>query len=187
MRSAPAPSLSPLRRPLLDSTDGQLYATSFGPLREGQDARLLLQPGRGIDLRPGMEVDYRGPSRRYRLRLEAFLPERGATRRRRTAPVTRSNRIAVRVLSIGPDDPPSVGPSASRRAPYSSLGSASLLEPEELVPCTVCSGSGAVEIPGVCPECNGHAHGCPDCEGTGRLDWSDCSACHGRGRVPRGR
>lgn len=161
MRSLPAPRLRAANhRPLLDATDGQLYATSFGPLIEGQEARLLLQPGRGIGIGPGVEFDYRGPTRRYRLLVESYLPERGA-RRKRATPT--SNRLAVRVLGIGPD------------------------VPEELVPCTVCSGSGAVEIPGACPECHGHAHGCADCEGSGRIDWSNCSACHGRGRAPRGK
>ena len=160
MRSLPASHFRAAhRRPLLDGADGQLYATTFGPLVEGQEARLLLQPGRGIGVEPGMEIDYRGPTKRYRLRIEAYLPERGARGRVKAS----SNRLRVRVLSIGPD------------------------VPEELVPGTVCSGSGAVEIPGVCPECRGHAHGCADCEGTGRIDWSDCSACHGRGRAPRGR
>lgn len=160
MRSLPASrSGAANRRPLLDSSDGQLYATTFGPLVDGQEARLLLQPGRGIGLVPGVEVDYRGPTKRYRLRVEAFLPERGVRGRAKAT----SNRLLVRVLSIGEDTK------------------------EELLPCTVCSGSGAVEIPGACPECHGHAHGCADCDGTGRIDWSDCSACHGRGRAPRGR
>ena len=155
MRSLPASrNGSSLHRPLLDSADAQLYATSFGPLVAGQDARLLLQPGRGIGIGPGMELDFRGPTKLYRLRVEAYLPERGARGRVKAT----SNRLSVRIVAIGPD------------------------APGDLAPCTVCDGSGAVEIPGVCPECNGHAHGCADCEGAGRIDWSDCSACRGRGR-----
>jgi hypothetical protein len=159
MNTRTAPELAPLshRPPLLDSADGQLYATTFSPLVEGQEARLLLQPGRGIGIVPGTEIDYRGPTKRYRLRVLAYLLERGA----RGKPKATSNRLSVRVLAIGEDSA------------------------EELVPCTVCKGSGAVEIPGTCPECHGHAHGCADCEGTGRIDWSECRACHGRGRSPR--
>lgn len=158
-RTAPHATPSSNRRPLLDSTDGQLYATTFGPLVEGQDARLLLQPGRGIGIVPGMEIDYRGPTKRYRLQILAYLVERG----KRGKPKATSNRLSVRVVTIGAD------------------------LSEQLVPCTVCRGSGAVEIPGACPECNGHAHGCADCEGSGRIDWSECRACHGRGRHPQGR
>jgi hypothetical protein len=45
--------------------------------------------------------------------------------------------------------------------------------------CATCSGSGAVEIPGPCPECRGR--GCADCDDSGRLEFSDCPTCHGRG------
>ena len=160
MRSLPASqSRSTGGRPILDAADGQLYATAFGPLVAGQEARLLLQPGRGIGVVPGVELDYRGPTKRYRLLVVAYLPERGARGRVKST----SNRLSVRVLAIGPD------------------------AAEELVTCTVCEGSGAVEIPGVCPECNGNAHGCADCEGAGRIEWSDCHACRGRGRTPRGK
>lgn len=150
-----------LRLRRLDATDAQLYSTDFAPLQEGQLARLLLQPGRGNDLVPGAVVLYRGTRLEYRLHVEAYLPERTAGRRRAGAPA-RSNRLSVKVLSIG------------------------ARTPDEPVPCTVCKGSGAVEIPGVCPECNGHAHGCADCDGVGRIDWSECSACHGKGRTVSG-
>ena len=149
-----------LRR--IDSTDAQLYSTDFAPLQEGQLARLLLQPGRGNDLVPGMLVIWRGTRLEYRLRIEAYLPERGASTRRKSGGGARSNRMSVRVESIG------------------------ARTPDEPAPCTVCKGSGAVELPGVCPECNGHAHGCADCDGVGRIDWSECSACHGRGRTVAG-
>ena len=43
--------------------------------------------------------------------------------------------------------------------------------------CGVCHGSGAVEIPGPCPECSGK--GCVDCEGAGTIDWSNCPGCNG--------
>lgn len=164
MRTNPAPLSAPSsnRRPLLDSADGQLYATTFGPLVEGQEARLLLQPGRGIGITPGMEIDYRGPTKRYRLQILAYLVERGKRGKPTVGGSARtSNRLSVRVVTIGAD------------------------VSDELVPCTVCKGSGAVEIPGACPECHGHAHGCADCEGTGRIDWSECRACRGRGRHPR--
>ena len=95
MRSVPARSVPAHRHPVLDATDGQLYATAFGPLVEGQEARLLLQPGRGIGIVPGVELDFRGPTKRYRLRVEAYLPERGARGRVKSS----SNRLAVRVLS----------------------------------------------------------------------------------------
>ena len=164
----------------IDAGDAQLYSTDFAPLAEGKTARLLLHPGRANDLAPGMDVVFQGTRFCYRLRIEAYLPERSSGKRTR-AP-SRSNRLAVRVHSI---DSPSVGHSASRRAPVSSLASGSRVDagaPEDPVPCTVCKGSGAVEIPGACPECNGHAHGCADCDGSGRIDWSECSACHGHGR-----
>ena len=45
--------------------------------------------------------------------------------------------------------------------------------------CSTCHGSGAVEIPGACPECRGR--GCAECDDTGRLDFSECPTCRGRG------
>ncbi|HVO30827.1 MAG TPA: hypothetical protein VMV18_08825 [bacterium] len=43
--------------------------------------------------------------------------------------------------------------------------------------CGTCHGSGAVEIPGPCPEC--HGRGCVDCDDTGRIDYSECPTCRG--------
>ena len=44
--------------------------------------------------------------------------------------------------------------------------------------CSTCHGSGAVEIPGTCPECRGR--GCVECDDRGQIDFSDCPTCHGR-------
>jgi hypothetical protein len=43
--------------------------------------------------------------------------------------------------------------------------------------CPTCSGSGAVAIPGSCPECRGR--GCADCDDSGRIDFSQCPTCRG--------
>src|SRR5437868_1787035 len=62
--------------------------------------------------------------------------------------------------------------------------------------CTTCHGSGFVEAPGVCPQCNGKGTieqtggqmkfnvQCPRCHGTGK-NITTCSTCHGEGTVPR--
>lgn len=48
--------------------------------------------------------------------------------------------------------------------------------------CATCHGSGAVAIPGPCPECRGR--GCVECDDTGRLDFSECPTCRGGRRGP---
>ncbi|PYX39027.1 MAG: molecular chaperone DnaJ, partial [Acidobacteria bacterium] len=62
--------------------------------------------------------------------------------------------------------------------------------------CTTCHGSGFVEAPGVCPQCNGKGTieqtggrmkfnvQCPRCHGTGK-NISTCSTCHGEGTIER--
>jgi molecular chaperone DnaJ len=62
--------------------------------------------------------------------------------------------------------------------------------------CGTCHGSGFVEQPGVCPQCNGKATieqtggrmkfnvQCPRCHGTGK-NISTCPTCHGEGTVER--
>jgi molecular chaperone DnaJ len=62
--------------------------------------------------------------------------------------------------------------------------------------CTTCHGSGFVEAPGVCPQCNGKGTieqtggrmkfnvQCPRCHGTGK-NISTCSTCHGEGTLER--
>ncbi|MGC2194405.1 MAG: J domain-containing protein [Terriglobales bacterium] len=62
--------------------------------------------------------------------------------------------------------------------------------------CTTCTGSGFVEAPGVCPQCNGKGTieqtggrmkfnvQCPRCHGTGK-NISTCPTCHGEGSIER--
>lgn len=158
------------RRTRLLPTHAQLYATDFAPLVEGSTARLLLQPGCPL-LTLGEVVEYVGTTKRFLLRLDAYLAERkGRGRKPR-----RSDRVAATVVAIegGARGAGDASPKGERAlAP---------LVPTEPRRCTVCHGSGAIEIPGPCPECHGRANGCPDCEDTGRLDWSECRACHGKG------
>lgn len=56
--------------------------------------------------------------------------------------------------------------------------------PETSIPCE-CRGSGVLPIPGECPECagscvqvlDGVGAPCPDCEGTGWIEYSECRGC----------
>lgn len=62
--------------------------------------------------------------------------------------------------------------------------------------CTTCHGSGSIEAPGKCPQCNGTGQvtqtggrmkfnvQCPRCHGTGK-NISVCPTCHGEGTVAR--
>lgn len=58
--------------------------------------------------------------------------------------------------------------------------------------CVECRGAGAIPVPGDCPECGGRGvrpdphrkvdgHPvytiCQDCEGAGRIDYSECPTC----------
>lgn len=58
-------------------------------------------------------------------------------------------------------------------------------------PCAECEGRGAIPAPGPCPECQGTCvvfdreagvgRACPDCDGAGQIDWSECRDCGGYG------
>ena len=75
-------------------------------------------------------------------------------------------------------------------------GTTMKLNVPHLVSCSNCHGSGYLESPGVCPECNGKGTitqksgnmkfnvTCPRCGGSGK-NRTVCNVCHGEGRVER--
>ena len=75
-------------------------------------------------------------------------------------------------------------------------GTTMKLNVPHLVSCSNCHGSGYLETPGVCPECNGKGTitqksgnmkfnvTCPRCGGSGK-NRTVCNVCHGEGRVER--
>jgi molecular chaperone DnaJ len=73
-------------------------------------------------------------------------------------------------------------------------GTTMKLNVPHLVTCAHCHGSGHIELPGVCPECNGKGTitqkggnmkfnvACPRCGGSGK-NRTLCNVCHGEGRL----